>query len=35
MVIDVYLWPTYTTEFIELNTIVMGPDASVTVSTGA
>lgn len=35
MVIDVYLWPTYTTEFIELNTIVMGPDASVSVSTGA
>lgn len=35
MVIDVYLWPTYTTEYIELNTIVMGPDASVTVSTGA
>ena len=35
MVIDIYLWPTYTTEFIQLNTIVMGPDAEVTVSTNA
>ena len=32
MVIDIYLWPTYTTEFIELNTIVMGPDANITVT---
>ena len=32
MVIDIYLWPTYTTEYIELNTIVMGPDANITVS---
>ena len=32
MVIDIYIWPTYTTEFIELNTIVMGPDANITVT---
>ena len=32
MVIDIYIWPTYTTEFIELNTVVMGPDANVTVT---
>ena len=35
LVIDVYLWPVYTAEFIKLNTIVMGADASVTVSTGS
>ena len=35
LVIDIYLWPTYTTEFIQLNTIVMGPDAEVTVSTNS
>ena len=32
MVIDIYLWPTYTTEFIELNTVVMGPEANITVT---
>lgn len=32
MVIDIYIWPTYTTEFIELNTVVMGPDANITVT---
>jgi phage tail sheath protein FI len=32
MVIDIYIWPTYTTEFIELNTVVMGPEANVTVT---
>ena len=35
MVIDIYLWPVYTTEFIALNTIVMGADAEVTVSSNA
>lgn len=35
LVIDIYLWPTYTTEFIQLNTVVMGPEAEVTVSTNA
>ena len=32
LVIDIYLWPVYTTEFIALNTIVMGADAEITVS---
>lgn len=35
MVIDVYLWPVYTSEFIKLNTVVMGADASINVSTNA
>ena len=35
LVIDIYLWPTYTTEFIQMNTVVMGPDANVTVSTNS
>jgi phage tail sheath protein FI len=33
LVIDIYLWPTYTAEYIILNTTVMGPDAQVSVST--
>lgn len=33
MVIDIYLWPTYTSEVIILNTTVMGADTSVTVTT--
>lgn len=35
LVIDIYLWPVYTAEFIILNTTVMGPEASVTVSTSS
>ena len=35
LVIDVYLWPVYTTEFIALNTIVMGADAEITVTSNA
>lgn len=35
LVIDIYLWPVYTTEFIALNTIVMGADAEITVSSNA
>lgn len=32
MVIDIYLWPVYCAEIIKLNTIVMGADAQVTVT---
>ncbi len=32
MVIDIYIWPTYTTEYIEINTVVMGPEANITVT---
>lgn len=32
LVIDIYLWPTYTAEVILLNSIVMGADTTVTVS---
>ena len=35
LVIDIYLWPVYTTEFIALNTIVMGADAEITISSNA
>lgn len=35
LIIDIYLWPTYTAEVIILNTTVMGADTSVTVSTSA
>lgn len=35
LVIDIYLWPTYTAEVIILNTTVMGADTTVTVSTSA
>lgn len=35
LVIDIYLWPVYTTEFIALNTIVMGADAEIAISSNA
>ena len=35
LVIDIYLWPTYTTEFIQLNSIIMGPDADISVTTNS
>lgn len=35
LVIDIYLWPVYTTEFIALNTIVMGADAEISISSNA
>ena len=35
LIIDIYLWPTYTTEFIALNTVVMGPDAEITITTNS
>ena len=35
LVIDIYLWPVYTTEFIALNTIVMGADAEIEISSNA
>lgn len=33
LVVDVYIWPTYTIEVIKLQTNVMAPDAEVTVTT--
>jgi phage tail sheath protein FI len=33
LVVDIYLWPTYTAEVIILNTTVMGADTTVTVTT--
>ena len=35
LVIDIYLWPTYTAEVIRLNTSVMGADTSVSVTSSA
>jgi len=32
LVIDIYIWPVYTTEFIALNTIVMGADADISIT---
>ena len=34
LVIDVYIWPTYTAEVIKLQTNVMAADAEVTITTG-
>ena len=35
LVIDIYIWPTYSVEKILINSVIMGPDATVTTSVGS